>query len=48
MCKSVGVRIAPFHLAKLTARHVDQYISTRRLEGAGENTISKELITLRA
>jgi len=39
---------APFPLAKLHARHVDAYISTRRKEDAGENTISKELVTLRA
>ena len=38
----------PFPLAKLRARHVDSFISTRRQEGAGENTINKELITLRA
>ena len=38
----------PFALAKLHARHIDAYISKRREEGAGENTISKELVTLRA
>jgi integrase len=38
----------PFPLAKLHARHVDQFIETRRAEGASENTINKELITLRA
>jgi integrase len=38
----------PFILAKLEARHVDEYISHRRNEGAGENTIYKELVTLRA
>jgi hypothetical protein len=38
----------PFPLAKLHARDVDGYISTRRAEGASESTISKELITLRA
>jgi integrase len=38
----------PFPLAKLHARNVDAFISTRRDEGASENTINKELITLRA
>ncbi len=37
----------PFHLRELTARHVDSYISTRRGEGAAENTIGKELVVLR-
>jgi integrase len=37
-----------FPLAKLHARHIDAFISSRRAEGAGENTINKELITLRA
>lgn len=37
----------PFPLAGLTAAKVDEYISQRRREGAGENTINKELITLR-
>ncbi len=37
-----------FPLAKLRARHVDAFISQRRAEGASENTINKELITLRA
>jgi integrase len=38
----------PFPLAQLHARHVDDYISRRREEGVSENTINKELITLRA
>ena len=38
----------PFALAKLKAYDVDRYISQRRAEGASENTISKELIALRA
>jgi integrase len=38
----------PFHLNGLRAAHVDDYISMRRSEGAVENTISKELVTLRA
>ncbi|MDB4985918.1 MAG: integrase family protein [Myxococcaceae bacterium] len=38
----------PFPLAKLHARNVDAFISQRRAEGAGENTISKELTALRA
>jgi integrase len=38
----------PFPLHKLRARHVDAFISTRRDEGVGEHSISKELITLRA
>jgi integrase len=37
----------PFPLAQLRARHVDAYISQRRLEGAQETTIAKELTTLR-
>jgi hypothetical protein len=37
-----------FRLAALKARDVDHYISTRRMEGAGENTIAKEIIALRA
>ena len=37
----------PLPLAQLDAVAVDRYISTRRGEKAGENTISKELITLR-
>jgi integrase len=37
-----------FPLAQLQARHVDEYIETRRGEGVSENTISKELTTLRA
>jgi integrase len=38
----------PFPLAGLQARHVDDYVSRRRGEGAGEATIAKELVTLRA
>jgi len=38
----------PFPLAGLQARHVDNFISRRRGEGAHESTISKELVTLRA
>lgn len=38
----------PLLLTKLTAEGVDDYVSQRREEGAGDNTISKELITLRA
>lgn len=38
----------PFLLSRLRAADVDRYISTRRREGASENTISKELVTLRA
>jgi hypothetical protein len=38
----------PFRLIKLHARDVDRYISVRRGEGASENTIAKELVTLRA
>ncbi len=37
----------PFPLCQLTAARVDEYISRRRGEAAGDNTISKELITLR-
>ena len=37
----------PFPLARLTARTVDEFITARRNEGAGENTISKELVALR-
>lgn len=36
-----------FILARTGARHVDDYISTRRADGADENTIAKELVTLR-
>jgi integrase len=39
---------SPFPLAKLQARDVDSYISTRRNEAVQESTIHKELITLRA
>jgi len=38
----------PFRLALLKAPDVDRYISVRRAEGAGENTLSKELVALRA
>jgi len=37
-----------FRLAALKARDVDRYISTRRAEGAAENTIAKDIIALRA
>jgi integrase len=39
---------AGFRLAALKARDVDHFISTRRAEGAAENTINKEIIALRA
>jgi integrase len=39
---------AAFPLAKLDARDVDGFISKRRNEGAKDNTINKELVTLRA
>ena len=39
---------ADFDLGALTSVVVDHYIDVRREEGAGESTISKELITLRA
>ena len=38
----------PFYLSDLSAREIDRFIDQRREEGASENTISKELITLRA
>ena len=38
---------SPFPLAQLRPRHVDDYISTRRREGAADATIHKELVTLR-
>ena len=38
----------PFPLHALRAHHVDTFISRRRAEAVGENTISKELVTLRA
>jgi integrase len=38
----------PFPVNKLTANDIDDYISLRRSEGASENTISKELVTIRA
>jgi integrase len=37
----------PFRLARLTAGDVDRFISQRRSDGASENTIAKELVTLR-
>ncbi len=37
-----------FHLLDLKPRHVDAYCTRRREEGVAANTISKELITLRA
>ena len=37
----------PFPLRELQPRHVDDYISQRRREGAADSTISKELVTLR-
>lgn len=43
-----GEKPAPLRLARLHAQDVDRYISVRRGEGASENTISKELVTLRA
>lgn len=36
----------PFRLSGLTAAHVDSFIAKRRAEGAKENTIAKELVTL--
>ena len=44
---STGERI-PFLLSNLQPAGVDDYVSKRRTEGAGEHTISKELVTLRA
>jgi site-specific recombinase XerD len=38
----------PFRLIRLHASDVERYISVRRDEGASENTIAKELVTLRA
>ncbi len=38
----------PFPLSEVRARVVDDYISTRRGEGAKDTTIHKELVTLRA
>jgi site-specific recombinase XerC len=40
--------LVPFRLSALHSRHVDDYISQRRREGAAENTIAKELVTLRS
>ncbi|MDB4991154.1 MAG: integrase family protein [Myxococcaceae bacterium] len=37
----------PFALSQLRAHHVDYFISKRRAEGARDNTIDKELTTLR-
>ena len=39
---------APFPLRGITAGAVDRYVSQRREEGSAENSISKELITLRS
>jgi len=39
---------AEFKLSVLAPRDVDRFISQRRDEGASENTISKELVTMRA
>lgn len=38
----------PFRIARLTAAHVDEFISRRRDELIKEHTIAKELVTLRA
>ncbi len=38
----------PFNLGKLNSSEIDRYVSQRRAEGASENTIQKELVTLRA
>jgi integrase len=38
----------PFLMKTLRARHVDGFIEQRRVEGAAESTIQKELTTLRA
>ena len=38
----------PFPMKTLRARHIDAYIEQRRVEGAAESTIQKELTTLRA
>lgn len=40
--------IVPFRIARIRAVHVDEYISQRRADGAKENTIAKELVTLRS
>jgi integrase len=39
---------ADFRLTGLTAAEVDRYVSARRAEGFAENTISKELVAMRA
>jgi len=39
--------VVPFRISRMRALHVDQYISQRRGDGASENTIAKELVTLR-
>lgn len=44
--KANGVDL-PSRLCELQAKHVDAYISQRRKEGAHENTIAKELVTMR-
>ncbi|MEI8256239.1 MAG: hypothetical protein WCJ30_11265, partial [Deltaproteobacteria bacterium] len=38
----------PFLLKTLRPKHVDDFIDQRRIEGAGEHTIHKEITTLRA
>jgi integrase len=48
LLEHVGGLYVPMPLAKLTATHVDRYIATRTDEGAAGNTITKELVTLRA
>jgi integrase len=44
--KANGVDL-PSRLCELQARHIDAYIAERRLDGASENTIAKELVTMR-
>ncbi|MEI8257664.1 MAG: hypothetical protein WCJ30_18470, partial [Deltaproteobacteria bacterium] len=46
--RDAGSPRVPFPLRKLKAAAVDAYIEQRRAEGAVENTIHKELTTLRA
>ncbi len=43
-----GGAYRPFRLKDLTAALVDSYVSARRKEGSAENSIYKELVTLRA
>ncbi len=38
---------ADARLAALTAEHVDEYLDARRIEGATEHTLAKELVALR-